>query len=264
MHREKGKRLMRLSERVTLVTGAAQGIGSAILAEFVREGATVAAIDRKRNVEQVCREASGNLGQAIPYVFDITDHEAYARCVDEVAKQHGRIDILVNNAAISFYGDIFEDSLEQWRQTHRVNLEAVYWGCKLVAPHMAKQRWGRIVSIGSTQAMATDGRVGAYAAAKGGIISFTKSLAVELAPYGILANAIAPGCIHTPMSVIDGVDETQTEFFKEWYVKRRKIPLARPGEPQEVARVALFLASEDCSYITGQTIVVDGGLTITF
>jgi len=112
--------------------------------------------------------------------------------------------------------------------------------------------------------MATDGRVGAYAAAEGGIISFTKSLAVELAPHGILANAIAPGCIHTPMSVIDGVDETQTEFFKEWYVKRRKIPLARPGEPEEVARVVLFLASEDCSYITGQTIVVDGGLTITF
>jgi NAD(P)-dependent dehydrogenase (short-subunit alcohol dehydrogenase family) len=255
---------MRLSERVALVTGAAQGIGSAILAEFVREGATVAAIDRKQNVEHVCREASGNHGQAIPYVFDITDHEAYARCVDEVAKQHGRIDILVNNAAISFYGDIFEDSLKQWRETQRVNLEAVYWGCKLVAPYMARQQWGRMINISSTQAIATEGRVGAYAAAKGGIISFTKSLAVELAPCGILANAIAPGCIHTPMSVIDGVDETQTELFKEWYVKRRKIPLARPGEPYEIARVAVFLASEDCSYITGQTIVVDGGLTITF
>lgn len=85
----------------------------------------------------------------------------------------------------------------------------------------------------------------------------------ELAPHGILANAIAPGCIHTPMSVIDGVDETQTEFFQEWCVRKRKIPLARPGEPREVARVAVFLASDDSSYVTGHTIVVDGGLTIT-
>ncbi len=87
---------------------------------------------------------------------------------------------------------------------------------------------------------------------------------MELAPYSVLANAIAPGCIHTPLSVINGVDETQTESFQEWYVKNRKIPLARPGEPEEIARVAVFLASEDCSYITGQTLVVDGGLTITF
>jgi len=255
---------MRLNDRVALVTGAAQGIGAAIVAEFAREGATVAAIDRKREVEQICRKISGNSDQAIPYVFDITDHEAYARCVEEVAKRHGKIDILVNNAAISFYGDIFEDSLEQWRETHRVNLEAIYWGSKQVAPYMANQHWGRIISISSTQAIATEGRVGAYAAAKGGIISFTKSLAVELAPRGILANAIAPGCIHTPMSIIDGVDETQTELFKEWYIKRRKIPLARPGEPSEVARVAVFLASEDSSYVTGHTLVVDGGLTSTF
>ena len=90
------------------------------------------------------------------------------------------------------------------------------------------------------------------------------ALQVELVPHGILANAIAPGCIHTPMSIVNDVDETTTEVFREWYVGRRKIPLARPGEPREVARVAVFLASEDCSYITGTTIVVDGGLTATF
>lgn len=255
---------MRLDGCVAIVTGAAQGIGAAILAEFVREGATVAAIDRKSEVERVCTENSGASGRARPYVFDITDHEAYARCVEEVAKQNGKIDILVNNAAISLYGDIFEDSIEQWRETHRVNLEAIYWGSKLVAPHMAKQRRGRIISISSTQAIATEGRVGAYTAMKGAIMSFTKSLAVELAPHGILANAIAPGCIHTPMSIIDGVDETKTELFQEWYVRKRKIPLARPGEAREVARVAVFLASDDCSYVTGHTMVVDGGLTITF
>ncbi len=255
---------MKFEGRVALVTGAAQGIGAAIVREFVKEGATVAAIDRKAEVQQAFQEVREQTGEVQPYVFDITDRDVYQQCVEDVAKRKGKIDILVNNAAICFYGDIFEDSLEQWQQVQAVNLEAIYWACKLVAPYMARQRWGRIISIASTQAIATEGRVGAYTAAKGAIMSFTKSLAVELAPHGILANAIAPGCIHTPMSIIDGVDETQTEFFKEWYVKKRKIPLARPGEPEEVARVAVFLASEDCSYVTGHTLVVDGGLTITF
>ena len=146
----------------------------------------------------------------------------------------------------------------------RVNLEAVYWGCKLVAPYMTRQKRGRIVTIASIQAMATDGGAGSYVAAKGALVSFTKSLAVELAPHGVLANAIAPGFIHTSMSIVNGVDETETEFFKEWYVKRRKVPIGRVGQPEEIARVAVFLASDDCSYVTGHTLVVDGGLTATF
>lgn len=256
---------MKLKGRVAVVTGAAQGIGAAIVREFLREGATVAAVDRKTEVEQVCQAAAaGQSGRARPYVFDVTDHEAYRKCVEDVVQRNGKIGILVNDAAISYYSDIFEDSLEEWRRTQAVNLEAIYWGSKLVAPHMAHQHWGRIISISSVQALATEGRVGAYAASKGGVISFTKSLAVELAPHGILANAIAPGCIHTPMSVINGVDETESELFKEWYVKNRKIPLARPGEATEVARVAVFLASEDSSYVTGHTLVVDGGMTATF
>ncbi len=255
---------MKLRGRVALVTGAAQGIGAAIVREFMREGAAVAAIDRQADVRHAFQAVAATVGTVHPYVFDITDHEAYRKCVEDVVQEKGKIDILVNNAAICFYGDIFEDSLEKWRQVQAVNLEALYRGCKLVAPHMARQRWGRIISIASTQAIACEGRLGSYTAAKGAIMSLTKSLAVELAPHGILANAIAPGCIHTPMSIIDGVDETQTELFKEWYVGRRKIPLARPGEPEEIARVAVFLASEDCSYVTGHTLVADGGLTITF
>ena len=255
---------MKLEGRVAIVTGAASGIGRAIAKELAREGARVAAIDLNPRISTVCSVIEEEGGKVRPYKLDITDQEAYRRSVEEVASENGKIDILVNNAAVEFYADILHDDLEHWRQTQAVNLEAVYWGAKLVAPHMVKQNWGRIISMASTQALAATAEQGAYVATKGAIISFTKSLAVELAPYGILANAIAPGCIHTPLSIVKGMDETRTESFQEWYIKGRKIPLGRPGEPEEIARVVVFLASEDSSYITGQTLVVDGGLTITF
>jgi len=254
---------MRLKGRVAIVTGAARGIGQAIAQEFAKQGAAVVAIDQKVQVEEVCRQIQARGAKAVPYVFDITDKDAYRRCVEDTVEREKKIDILVNNAAILFYANLLQDKLDLWQRTIAVNLEAVYWGSKLVAPYMAKQSWGRIVSITSVEAIATQGLLGAYCAAKGGIISFTKSLAVDLAPHGILANAIAPGCIHTPLSIIDGVDETETELFKTWYVGKRKIPLARPGQPEEIARAAVFLASDDCSYVTGHTLVVDGGLTIT-
>ena len=255
---------MKLSGRISIVTGAAQGIGAAITREFAKEGAIVAALDRKAEVGKVCEEIGQAGGKASAHVLDITDQEAYRSCVEQVASKFGRIDTLVNNAAVCRAGDILSDTLEQWREVQKVNLEAVYWGCKLVAPHMARQREGRIVTIASIQAMATDGGAGSYVAAKGALVSFTKSLAVELAPHGILANAIAPGFIHTPMSMVNGVDETETELFKQWHIGRRKVPLGRVGQPEEVARVAVFLASDDSSYVTGHTLVVDGGLTSTF
>lgn len=255
----------RLRNRVVLITGAGQGIGEAIARQFARENAIVNAIDRNQSsVSTVCDDIEKQGGRAKPYPFDITDQEAYRRCVQDVHRTHGRVDVLVNNAGIEYYATILSDSIEQWDQTQAVNLKAVYWGCKLVAPIMVQQKRGWIINISSVQAMMTQGEAGAYCASKGGVISFTKSLAVELAPHGILANAIAPGCIHTPMSIVDGVDETTTEHFETWYVKHRKIPLARPGEAVEVARAAVFLASDDCSYITGHTLVVDGGLSITF
>jgi len=255
---------MKLEGQVCMVTGAAQGIGASIAKEFAREGALVVALDRNADVERICEAIRSAGGQAFAHVLDITDQQAYRTAVELAAARSGRIDALVNNAAIWRVGDILTDNLEEWREVQRVNLEAVYWGCKLVAPYMARQQRGRIVTIASIQAMATDGGAGSYVAAKGALVSFTKSLAVELAPHGVLANAIAPGFIHTSMSIVNGVDETETELFKEWYIKRRKVPLARVGQPEEIARVAVFLASDECSYVTGHTLVVDGGLTATF
>jgi NAD(P)-dependent dehydrogenase (short-subunit alcohol dehydrogenase family) len=196
--------------------------------------------------------------------LDITDYEAYGAAVNDVVAHRGRIDILVNNAAIALYGTILEDTLENWRKQVTVNLEAVYMGSKLVAPHMVKQRFGRIISTTSIQGFASSGSCGAYNAAKGGVIAFTKSMAVELAPYNIAVNAVAPGFMRTPMSVVDGVEESETPDFQEWYVRRRHIPMARSGVPEDDAGAFVFLASDYCRYMTGQVLVVDGGLTSTF
>jgi NAD(P)-dependent dehydrogenase (short-subunit alcohol dehydrogenase family) len=135
---------------------------------------------------------------------------------------------------------------------------------KLAAPYMVEQKFGRIINVTSIQGFASSGTCGAYNAAKGGIIALTKSMAVELAPYNIAVNAIAPGFMRTPMSFIDGVDETTTEPFLKWYVEMRHVPMARTGYPEDDAGAAVFLASEYCRYMTGQVLVVDGGLTSTF
>lgn len=253
--------MRRLEGRVTIVTGAGQGIGEAILRRFVMEGATVIGIDRNPDtLTTVCSTAP----TAVPWAIDVTDYSALERCFADTIERFGRIDALVNNAAISHYVPMVEIPLDQWRRTLAVNLEAYFVAAQLAARQMVKQGGGRIVNVASTQAIACEPLVGAYATSKGGVLALTRSLGVELAPHNILVNAITPGCIHTPMSVIDGVDETQTDLFKEWYVGRRKIPLGRPGEPHEIAGAVLFLVSDDCQYMTGQMLVVDGGLTITF
>lgn len=251
----------RLAGRVALVTGAAQGIGEAIARRFVAEGAQVVAVDRNG---AALVQLADTMPGLTPFAADITDHVALERCVADLIAKHGQIDILVNNAGFQYTVPFLESTLDDWRRTQAVNLEAQYVLCKLVAPHMIRAGYGRIVNVSSTQSIAVEPNVNAYAASKGGVGAFTRSLAVELASHGILVNAIAPGAIRTPMAIINGVDGLQTEEFQEWYVRRRKIPLGRPGEVGEIAAVALFLASEECGYVTGHTLVADGGLTITF
>ncbi len=249
-----------LSHRVAIVTGAASGIGRAIAQRFAREGARVVAIDR---------DASGlaETAAASPFIEassgDVTDHGAMERIVTEAVSRHGQLDILVNNAGFSYYARHDASTLQQWRETQSVNAEAAYWLAKLVTPIMARRRYGRIVNVTSIQAYTPDVEVTAYAASKGTLDAWTRALAVDLAPSGILVNAIAPGCIHTSMCVIDGKDMTQSDDFQEWYVRRRKIPLGRPGKADEIAGAAVFLAGDDCTYVTGHTLVVDGGLSTT-
>jgi len=254
-----------LDGQVAIITGAGQGLGRAVAVEFAAEGAAVALLEingEAANAVQQEIEAGG--GEARVYLLDITDYERYAQVVDEIIAWKGQIDTLVNNAAIALYGTILDDTLENWRKQIAVNLEAVYMGSKLAASHMAERRYGRIISVASIQGFAASGEAGPYNAAKGGIIAYTKSMAVELGQYNILVNAVAPGFMRTPMSFVDGVDETTTPEFIEWYVDKGKVPLRRTGLPEDVSGTIVFLASSYCRYMTGQLLVVDGGLMSTF
>jgi 3-oxoacyl-[acyl-carrier protein] reductase len=250
-----------LHERVAIVSGAASGIGRAVVARFARAGARVTALDK--DAEGLTKLAS-EFESVTAFPCDVTDHEAPGQAVRETVKSFGRIDVLVNNAGFSHYKLHVDSTLEEWRSTLAVNVEAMYVLAKLIAPVMIRARYGRIVNVASTQAISADREISAYAASKGAVAAWTRALAVELAEHEILVNAVAPGCIHTPMCYINGVDMTEAPDFQEWYVRRRKIPLGRPGRADELASAILFLSGDQCTYMTGHTLVVDGGLTITF
>jgi len=255
-----------LQDQVCLVTGAGQGLGRTVALEMADEGARLVLLERNPDtVAKVAAEIRGKGGEAKTYALDVTDYGAYGAAVADELRELGRIDVLVNNAAINPpTKTILNDTLENWRRTIAINLEAVHMGSRLVAPHMAERRSGRIIHIASIQGFASSGGVGSYNAAKGGIIALTKSMAVELGPCNILVNAVAPGFMATPMSIVDGVNETETPEFIEWYVGKGKIPLRRTGYPEDVSGTVIFLASSYCRYMTGQLLVVDGGLMSTF
>ncbi len=250
-----------LKDRIAIVTGASSGIGQATARRFAQEGATVYAMARRA---ERLNELHGEFENIKPMPCDVTDHARLEECVNQIVAEQGRIDVLVNNAGFSYYKRHVESTLEQWRETQAINVESMFVLAKHVVPHMIERHYGRIVNVSSTQSIASESVVGAYAATKGAINAWSRTLAVDLAEYGILVNVVAPGCTLTEMSVIDGVDETESEYFQKWYVQERKIPLARPGKSSELANAILFLSGKECTYITGHTLVVDGGLTMTF
>ncbi len=264
LNRMSGKQLA--TDLVCIVTGAGQGLGAAIARELAVEGAIVIMLDRNQNTLAETEDAilaAG--GKVTSYQLDITSEDKFSQIVEAVIASHGRIDVLVNNAAINPpTWTILEDTIENWRDTIAVNLDAVFIGSKLVAKHMVSAKSGRIIHIASVQGYVSSGKCGSYNAAKGGLIALTKSMAVELGPHNILVNAVAPGFLITPMTIVNGIDETATPEFLEWYVKRGRIPLRRAAVPDDVAGTVVFLASSYCRYMTGQLLVVDGGLTSTF
>ena len=243
---------MRLMDKVAVITGGALGIGRATARLFASEGAAVVLGDIDAVVgEKVAREITENGGKATALAVDVGDGGQVTAFVDKAVAHFGRLDVMVANAGIAHSAPFLEHPEAQWHRVLRVNLTGVFLTCQAAARHMVKQGSGRIVTIASINAFRGVENLVGYNAAKAGVVELTKTMAVELAQHGITVNAIAPAQIDTRLT------RTLPEDARQRRVDR--IPLGRFGEPDEVAKAALFLASDDARYVTGHTLAVDGG-----
>ena len=247
---------MQLTGKTAIVTGGSRGIGRAAALTLAEAGADVAVIyaGNTAAAEETVRliEEKGRKGLAIQ--CDVADEAAVTAMVKDVKKELGRIDILVNNAGITRDGLLMIMKEADWQAVLDTNLTGAFHCTKAVTRLMMKQRSGSIINI--TAVVGETGNAGQanYAAAKAGLIGFTKSVAKELASRNIRCNAIAPGCIETDMTAVLGEDTVDAMI--------KTIPMGRVAQPEEVAKAVLFLASDDASYITGQTLNVDGGMVM--
>ena len=237
-----------------LITGAARGIGLAVAEAAAATGAQVVLADI---------DGAALSGQALAHVvMDVSDAASVAAGMVKTSAMLGGLDGLVNNAAMLDESHAATVTEARFEQVLAVNLTSILRVSQAALPHLGK---GAIVNTLSTQAMFGQGNSVAYATAKGGGLNLTRAMAVDFAPQGVRVNAVAPGFIDTRMAILsDGSHEHATDWFKDIYMARRKIPLGRPGTPQDCAGAFLFLLSDMAAYITGQCLAVDGGLTATY
>lgn len=251
-----------VSKRKTvLVSGASSGIGAATAERFAREGWDVALLARRTELLERVKERLPKGGHLV-CAGDYSDPEAVAAVEKTLRTQWAGIDVLVNCAGVYIGGEAVGTALEAWRKPLDTMVDGAVHLTRMSVPLLPKG--GRVIHITSIHGERVEIGGGAYAMAKAAINQYCRALAVELAPRGILVNAIAPGFVDTPMSVRDGVNELESDWFRKNYVEGHHLPLKRAGRPEEIAGVAWFLAGPDATYITGQVITVDGGLTVTF
>ncbi len=250
---------MRFDGKVALVTGAARGIGAAIVEGFVDAGAAVIAFDLDgEGVRELSRRLCSK-GKVIPLAGDVTDEANVRDAVERTVREGGRLDVLVNNAGIELTGPVPEFTADQWDRQLAVNLKAAFLFARHAIPQM-RGRGGAIVNISSVHAFVSYPHNAAYDASKAGLLALTRTLALDHGCDGIRTNAICPGYIDTPM-----LDQALSALPDREAVERRVMaahPLGRIGTPADVANAVLFLASEEAAFISGTYLVVDGGMTV--
>ena len=245
---------MNLKDKVTIITGAAQGIGLACAERFIKEGAKVILADINVKKGQISAQTLRNVGgEAHFFACDVGDKVEVNALVAEALSRYGRLDVMISNAAILHVADILEIDEIEFDRVLRVNLKGFFLSGQAAAKQMVKQGFGTIINMSSIQATITNPNLLSYAVCKGGVKQLTVAMALALADKGVRVNAIGPGSIATDMVKTLTVDDAARRMIMS------RTPMMRLGEPAEVASVAAFLASDEASYITGETINVDGG-----
>ena len=254
----------RLLDKKVIVTGGSRGIGAGIVERLYNEGADIIIADiDKELANKLIKDFNTN---KITFLeTNLSEEDEIIKLINFAKNKWGLLDILINNAGIEDGYMLSEQSYEKYRKTMKINLDAPFLCSKYSLPLLEKSKSGRIVMISSIQGVrGYKGNI-SYGTAKGGLINMTKVLAVELAEKNILVNSVAPGFINTSMSVMkDGKLEWDTDWFKDVYLKYGKLPMGRYGHPDDVAGAVYFFCSDDSKYVTGQTLLVDGGVSVTF
>ena len=257
----------RLAERVAIVTGAARGIGLAASRALAEAGARVLLADLDDEIAgEEARRLTDDGWPAAACRVDVAEPESARRMVQAAVDRWGRIDVVVNNAGIAPATPFASLDERTWQRVLSVNLSGALHVTKAAFPHLERSPAASIINVASTQGLRGQPDAAAYGASKGGVVNLTRCLAVDFGPFGIRANAVAPGFIDTRLALLpDGAGhEHRTQWFQDIYIKHGRLPLRRAGIPEDVAGPIVFLAGDDSRYVTGQILVVDGGFMCTY
>jgi len=250
----------RLEGRIALITGAASGIGAATALRFAEEGARVAGLDVKQPDAAQWKHVEAKAPAASFHHASVAVEDEVRAAVREAAGYHGGLDVLVNAAGVAGGGALHELDESEWDRVVDVNLKGIYLVCKHVVPHLLERGGGAIVNLASIEGLIATESTAPYCASKGGVINLTRSLAVDYSHLGIRTNCICPGLVETPMTeIVTRATEGPLKQLGEEFIRAHL--LRRPGRPEEIAAAALFLASDEASFVTGASLVVDGGWT---